>query len=61
MNRVIVAQWASGKVEVYSSLTAFIRHNGKYSRHTINNYLTRKGMPFKSGGITITRCEVKRR
>lgn len=47
MKNVIVAIWHNtGSVEVFSSLRGFLEKHPEYNEHTLNNYISRKKVPF---------------
>lgn len=56
MNYVIVATWQeTGNVEVFSSLRRFLERNPTFNEYTINNYLSRKKVPYKTEVLHLQR------
>lgn len=56
--RVIVVHWkrfASTDIEVFSSLKGFCDSYPAYNYHTMNNYLSKKKVPFENDEIKIER------
>jgi len=56
--RVIVVHWkrfASTDIDVFSSLKGFCDSYPTYNYHTLNNYLSKKKVPFENDEIKIER------
>ncbi|MBC6113220.1 hypothetical protein H7U22_22680, partial [Pedobacter sp. CCM 8938] len=56
--RVIVVHWkrfASTDIDVFSSLKGFCDSYPAYNYHTLNNYLSKKKIPFENDEIRIER------
>lgn len=59
---VIVALWhESGLVEVFSSLKGFLEYNPQYNINTLNNYISRKKIPYKTDELTLVRTKFIKR
>lgn len=59
MNHVIVTtDKKTGETKVYTSLAGFLEKNTGYKADTINNYITRKKVPYESEALRLVRCEV---
>lgn len=56
--RVVVVQWkrfAGTYIDVFSSLKGFCDSYPAYNYHTLNNYLSKKKIPFENSDIKIER------
>lgn len=56
--RVVVVQWkrfAGTDINVFSSLKGFCDSYPAYNYHTLNNYLSKKKIPFENSDIKIER------
>jgi len=56
--RVVVVQWkrfAGTDIDVFSSLKGFCESYPDYNYHTLNNYLSKKKIPFENDEIKIER------
>jgi hypothetical protein len=59
--RVVLVHWknnANKSIEVYSNLKNFSLANPMYSYDTLNNYLSKKKMPFETDDIRVERKQV---
>jgi hypothetical protein len=62
MKNVIVAIWLeSGSVEVFSSLRGFTENYPQYNEHTINNYISRKKIPYVTDDLSLIKTKFVRR
>jgi hypothetical protein len=62
MKNVIVAIWLeSGMIEVFSSLRCFTENYPQYNEHTINNYISRKKIPYVTDELSLIKTKFIRR
>jgi hypothetical protein len=62
MKNVIVAIWLdSGRIEVFSSLRGFTENYPQYNEHTINNYISRKKIPYVTDELSLVKTKFIRR
>lgn len=60
MKYIILILWKDGKLEVYPTLTGFLVDHHVAPINTINNYITRKGVPFECEQCTIIKLKITR-
>ena len=58
--RVIIAQWADGKVECFSTLPVFLQAHPGRNYATIQYHLSRNDRPYSDGAVTLHRVRVTR-
>ena len=61
---VVVAIWKKTRedeVEVFTSLVGFLERYPHYVKATIENYITRRKVPYSDENVTINRVELQGR
>lgn len=62
--RVLVVQWkklAEHRLEIFSNLKNFCENHPTYNYNTLNNYLSKKKIPFENEEVRIERKPVQQR
>ena len=61
MKHIILITWKNGKKEVFPTLTKFLIEHSVASIATINNYISRKKIPYECDECTVEKLQINRK